>query len=253
MDGALIISAFSAGLLTFLAPCTLPLVPAYLGFISGVNDPRELQDRANLLKLRRRLMANALAFIFGFTLVFTAFGLLAGTLGHLLGGSYRDNLSRFGGLIIIVFGLMLIGTLQIPFLQRTFKIKIPARLQAGKPVPSFFIGLALAFGWSPCIGPILGTILTLAASTNTALAGGFLLVVFSLGLAVPFLIVAFSIGSAFKIIKALSRYAHLINVVAGLLLIVIGILMLSGQFGVVAQFIEQTLGVNYFEVLSPYL
>jgi cytochrome c-type biogenesis protein len=93
----------------------------------------------------------------------------------------------------------------------------------------------------------------LAASTNTALAGGFLLVVFSLGLAVPFLIVAFSIGSAFKIIKALSRYAHLINVVAGLLLIVIGILMLSGQFGVVAQFIEQTLGVNYFEVLSPYL
>jgi len=183
-----IISAFVAGLLTFLAPCTLPLVPAYLGFISGVST-KDLEDPAKAKIARRKIIQNGLFFVVGFSLVFILFGTLAGLIGQGL-VPYRIWLTRIGGIFVILFGLFMLGAFKIPFLQSDKRIRIPSFLKVGKPTSSLVIGSAFAFGWTPCVGPILGSILLLASTSANALDGAFLLTVFSIGLAIPFLLVA---------------------------------------------------------------
>jgi cytochrome c-type biogenesis protein len=248
MIGALIFPAFLAGLFTFLAPCTLPLVPGYLSFISGVSK-EELQDRKKARKIKRKIFLNGVFFVLGFSLIFITFGTLAGFLGELLANS-RNILSRLGGVLIIVFGLLMTGFFNIPLLEREIRFKkIP--LSPGNPFGSFAVGAAFAFGWTPCVGPVLGSILLLTTTSATALEGGFLLLIFSLGLAVPFLLVAGAISQASDYINKFSGVLRVISVVGGLFLVLIGLLLATGNFGLLIQYGYKIFDfINYDAILN---
>lgn len=249
MELSLIISAFIAGLLTFLAPCTLPLVPAYLGFISGV-DQDALTDPTTARAARRKIFLNGVAFILGFTIVFIVFGTLAGLVGQEL-VPYRIWLARIGGVLVILFGLFMLGVFKLPFFQSEKRIPIPSWLTLGKPSSSLFIGGTFALGWTPCVGPILGSILLLAGTSGTALEGALLLSVFSLGLAVPFLLIALGYSNATKYIDATSRYLKGVSIVGGLFLIILGLLLATGNFGLTIQYGYQLLEfINYDQLLN---
>ncbi len=251
MDFSLIIPAFVAGILTFLAPCTLPLVPGYLGFISGVST-NDLQDPSKSKLARRKIFLNGVLYVVGFSLVFIVLGSLFG-----LGGAalikYRLWLSRIGGVFVIFFGLFMIGILKLPFLNVEKHVNSIKFLKPGNPVSSLIFGAAFAFGWTPCVGPILGSILTLAASSATIGQGAFLLAVFSLGLAVPFLIIAASISSASAYLAKLSKYLNVISVIGGILLIFLGVLLLTNKLGVWIAYFYQILNFINYDSMLDYL
>ncbi|MBI4175198.1 cytochrome c biogenesis protein CcdA [Candidatus Berkelbacteria bacterium] len=245
----LAIPTFIAGVLTFLAPCTLPLVPAYLGFISGV--PAEELTRSNR-EIRRRIINNGLLFVAGFTLVFVIFGVLAGLFGIAL-APYRIWLTRLGGLFIILFGLTMLGILKLPFLTREVKFQLPSVFQRGKPTTSFALGFAFGFGWTPCVGPILASVLLLTTSTTTALQGGILLAVFSLGLAVPFLLTALGFGTAFRPGGWIARHLHWIERVGGVFLIALGVLVYTNRIPLLISWGYQLLQFINYDRLVNYL
>lgn len=239
----LVLSAFVAGMITFLAPCTLPLVPAYLGFISGVST-KDLEDPLKAQKARKKIILNGVFFILGFSVVFILFGTLAGFLGQGLAAS-REILAKIGGVLIVLFGLFMIGVFKIPALQVDKRIKIPAFLTIGKPTSSFAIGSAFAVGWTPCVGPILGSILLLASTSTTALQGGLLLAVFSLGLAIPFLFIAFAFSKATAYIKKITKYLQWVSVIGGIFLIALGVLLFTNNFSLLIQY-----GYVFFEFIN---
>ena len=249
---SLIIPAFIAGLFTFLAPCTLPLVPAYLGFISGVSTD-DLKDPKKVGTVRRKIFFNGVLYVLGFSLVFIVLGSLFG-----LGGSalvqYRVLLSRVGGIFVIIFGLYMVGAAKLPifrFLQSEKRINVASWLKPGSPSSSLIFGATFAFGWTPCVGPILGSILLLASSSATVASGAFLLAVFSFGLALPFLLIAAGVGHAAQYIKKISRYLEIISIIGGVFLIILGYLVLTDQlqiwFGVVYQWFSF---INYESLLD---
>ena len=249
MEFSLIIPAFIAGIFTFLAPCTLPLVPGYLGFISGVSA-QDLKDPLKAKTARRKIFLNGLLFVIGFSFIFILLGSLFG-----LGGSaliqYRLWLSRIGGVFVILFGLFMIGVLRLPFLNVEKHIRGIKALKPGNPISSLIFGATFALGWTPCAGPVLGSILTLAAASATVGQGAFLLSVFSLGLAVPLLIIAAGIGSASNSIAKLSKYLNVISAIGGTFLIFLGVLLLSNKFGVwVAYFYQWFNFINYDSLLD---
>ncbi|MBL7045660.1 MAG: sulfite exporter TauE/SafE family protein [Parcubacteria group bacterium] len=246
-----IVSAFIAGLLTFLAPCTLPLVPGYLGFISGV-PPEDLNNPNKKKEVRRRIFLNGVFFILGFSVVFILFGTLAGVIGQGL-VPYRVWLTRTGGLFVILFGLFMLGVLNIPFLNKEKKISAPKWLSIGKPSSSFIIGSAFAFGWTPCVGPILGSILLLASTSSAAFSGAILLAVFSAGLAVPFLLVALGISHATSYIKRMDRYIKWTSIVGGVFLVFIGVLLLTNNFGLLVQWGFSIFGFLEYDALLDLL
>lgn len=223
MDYSLIIPAFVAGLLTFLAPCTFPLMPAYLGFISGVSAEE------GIVGARKKILLNGLFYVLGFSAVFIIFGVLFGFLGQAL-VPYRIWLTRAAGIFIILFGLLMLNIFRMPTLSREWQPKLPLGLGQGKPISSFLLGFAFAFGWTPCIGPVLGSILLVASTSSTVLQGGTLLAVFSAGLAIPFLAVAFAWGSAAQYIQKISNYLWIVSLVSGLILIALGVLLLTNNF-----------------------
>lgn len=251
MDFSLIIPAFIAGILTFLAPCTLPLVPGYLGFISGVSTS-DLQDPTRAKIARRKIFLNGVLYVIGFSLVFIVLGSLFG-----LGGAalikYRLWFSRIGGVFVIFFGLFMMGILKLPFLNVEKHIGGVKALKPGNPTSSLIFGAAFAFGWTPCVGPILGSILTLAASSATIGQGAFLLAVFSLGLAVPFLIIAASVGSASAYLAKLSKYLNVISVIGGVFLVFLGVLLLTNNLGVWISYFYQIFNFINYEKLLDYL
>lgn len=239
----LLLPAFLAGLLTFLAPCTLPLVPAYLGFISGVsvNEPSQAQSRP----IRRKILLNAGGFVIGFSLVFIILGTVAGLVGSGL-APYRLWLSRVAGAFVIVFGLMMLDVLKLPLFSRSSGLKLPSALQRGNPLSTVLLGSAFGIGWTPCVGPVLGSVLLLTTSTSTALQGALLLSVFSLGLAIPFLLVAASLGPALDKIQKISRYLRAVSVIGGLFLIFIGVLLLLGKMTLLISYGYRLLDfINY--------
>lgn len=225
LAAALLIPAFFAGVLMFLAPCTLPLVPGYLAFISGI--PEEEASAS-----RRRVLKNAAAFALGFSIVFILFGLFAGAFGVFL-GTWRLVLSRAAGAVLVLFGLTMLGLFRLPILSGEYRARMPSILTVGKPQSSFLMGALFALGWSPCIGPVLGTILLMASASATALQGAYLLAVFSLGFSLPFLAAAFFIERAAFYISRLGSLAQGLSVFGGLLLILLGALMLSGNIGLI--------------------
>jgi len=244
-----IISTFFAGILTFLAPCTLPLVPAYLGFISGV-DQDALKNPETARGARRKIFFNGLAFIVGFSLVFIAFGVLAGIAGQAL-APYRIWMARIGGILVILFGLFMLGFFKLPFFQSDKRIPIPKWLTLGRPSSSLFIGGTFALGWTPCVGPILGSVLLLAGTSATAVQGGFLLAVFSLGLAIPFLIIALLFSRATRYIDSISKYLKWVSIIGGIFLILLGLLLVTDNFGLTIQYGYELLDfINYDRLLD---
>lgn len=248
---ALLIPAFIAGLLTFLAPCTLPLVPAYLGFVSGVSL-KELEDPEKALMARRKILLNGLFFVIGFSAIFVLFGTLAGFIGSEL-NPYRVWLTRIGGVLVIVFGLFMLNVVKIPFLHKERRIKIPSFLKRGNPFSSLVIGSAFGVGWTPCVGPILGSILLLASASATALEGAFLLSVFSLGLAIPFLLMALGISRASKYIERWSKYLSIISFVGGIFLILLGILLLTDNMVLLISYGYRIFDFINYDALLDYL
>lgn len=213
-------------MLMFLAPCTLPIVPGYLAFIAGV--PLEsLRDPARRRGARRAVFRNALAFVIGFSAVFILLGASAGLLGTFI-GPWRYVLAKLGGVVVILFGLTMLGLVPLGALQRERHIRLPSFLVLGKLSSSALIGALFAFGWSPCIGPILGTVLLIASDSATVLYGMALLGTFSAGLAVPFLLTALLVSEASVFFSRLSGFVRALSIVGGVSLILGGILMLLG-------------------------
>lgn len=233
MDIALIAGAFVAGVLMFLAPCTLPIVPGYLAFIAGI-PLAALSDPASKKKAQQVVFKNALAFVLGFSVVFVLLGASAGLLGTFV-GPWRFALAKIGGVIIIIFGVTMLGAFRIPALSREAHIKLPAFLTLGKLSSSALIGALFALGWSPCIGPILGTVLLIASNSATALYGAFLLAVFSMGLALPFVLTAALVTESAAFLSRISGFVRILSIVGGVGLIVGGVLLLTGGH---AYFIE---------------
>jgi cytochrome c-type biogenesis protein len=251
MDFSLIIPAFIAGILTFLAPCTLPLVPGYLGFISGVSSS-DLNDPTKAGLARRKIFLNGVLYVIGFSLVFIILGSLFGLGGAAL-VKYRIWLSRIGGIFVIFFGLFMVGILKLPFLNVEKHMGNVKALKPGNPISSLIFGATFAFGWTPCVGPILGSILALAASSATIGQGAFLLLVFSLGLAVPFLIIAASIGSASAYLAKISKYLNVISVIGGVFLVFLGVLLLTNNLSVWISYFYQIFNFINYDKLLDYL
>lgn len=252
MDTNLIIPSFIAGVLTFLAPCTLPLVPGYLGFISGVSL-NEIKDPEQFKNARWKILLNGAVFILGFSAIFIMLGTLAGLGGAIL-APYRIWLARIGGLIVIFFGLYMVGLSKLPllkFLTSEKHLTVSNFLKPGHPLSSFIFGATFAFGWTPCVGPIIGSILLLASTSTTVWYGAALLSIFSLGLAVPFLLVTLGIGSASRHIKSISKYLNVISVIGGMFLILMGFVLLTNKFSAWIGFFYQLFDfINYEEILN---
>jgi len=215
-------AAFVAGLLSFFSPCVLPLVPVYLGYMTGtaVGSGDDAQ--------RIRTLAHALFFTMGFGAVFVALGAAAGALGSIL-YPIMPYVVRIGGLILIVFGLHLMGAISIPFLHMNRRLDIQTG-KRGSYGSSLLVGVVFAAGWTPCVGPVLSAILLLAADSQTVSMGALLLAVYALGLGVPFLIVAGLVDLATPVLRGLNRHLRIVSILGGALLIVMGFLLVTGLF-----------------------
>jgi cytochrome c-type biogenesis protein len=214
-DAALPILALAAGVLSFSSPCTLPLVPGYLGFMSGVSAGRG------------RTMLAATLFVVGFAFVFTFLGWAATSATSTLTGPRRDLLARVAGVLIIALGLFVIGLVRLPFLMREGRPLLD-RVRPG-PAGALFLGVAFALGWTPCIGPVLGSILLLASGQATAVQGAALLLIYSLGLGIPFLLAAAFLERYQSAAGWLRARATLINAAGGVLLVAMGVLVFTGD------------------------
>jgi len=223
--------AFVAGLVSFLSPCVLPLVPGYVSMLSGASI-EELRSGASPA-LMGRILRNSISFVLGFSIVFIALGASATAVGKFLLAE-RTTFNLVAGLVVIVFGLHLTGLVKIPLLYRE------ARLDSGAPrrglVGAFLLGFAFAFGWTPCIGPILTAILALAAERHTVFQGMFLLAVYSAGLAIPFLLTSFGLGEFLKLYGGLRKHLQAVEIGSGVLLIALGILMAANKFVVLSRY-----------------
>ncbi len=213
------LAAFVAGLLSFLSPCVLPLVPGYVSLISGASvEDLQSQER----RLLGTVMLHSITFVLGFSVVFIALGAVATSVGQLV-NEYHSLLSKVAGIVVIIFGLHLTGLLKIKALyadKRMHEVK-----GGSSPFGSFVVGFAFAFGWTPCIGPILATILVLASAQGTVLKGIILLAVYSMGLAVPFLLTSLGVDRFLAFYGRFRRHLHTVEVCSGILLIAIGVLI----------------------------
>lgn len=216
--------AFVAGLFSFLSPCVLPLVPSYLAYVGGSATP---DNRAVLIR-------NSAFFILGFSLIFIALGASASLLGALLHDN-REMLMVIGGIIIIAFGLVMLGVIRHPLLDRDTRQRYTGT--ASTPWGAGLLGMAFAAGWTPCIGPMLGAILTMASMSGTLGQGVLLLSVYALGLGVPFFIAALAVSPLLAFNKKISKYLPLIEKIAGVILIIAGVLMLTGLYTQINAFL----------------
>jgi cytochrome c-type biogenesis protein len=220
--------AFSAGLLSFLSPCVLPLIPSYLTFVTGVG----LDD---LGTVRRSAILHALLFVLGFTLIFVALGASATVLGRLL-VAYRIWITRAGGALVVLFGLYLLGAIRVAAFDRDRRVHL-----ANKPVGylgTVLVGVAFGAGWTPCLGPILGAILTYTAATADLARGLPLLLAYSIGLALPFLLAAVAVERFLETVTRLRPYLTRISHISGAVLIVVGLLMMFDYFTTIGVYLQ---------------
>lgn len=222
-----LIIAFVAGLVSFLSPCVLPLIPGFLSYLSGIST-----SDADSAKNKLIVILNTLFFVLGFTIVFSILGVLINGIFADVAFSVRTWLGRIGGVIIIVFGLVLMNVLRLPFLEKEHKFKV--RKSKITYVTSFMFGLAFAAGWTPCVGAVLASILTLAAvSAQNAFS---LLVSYSLGLTLPFLVTGLFVSRAQGFINRHERALHYVNIVFGILLIILGIMVFTNTLSRISNF-----------------
>ncbi len=232
------IAAFLAGLVSFLSPCVLPLVPGYVSLISGVGVEELKEHNSALLG---KVMLNSIAFVTGFSIVFVTLGALSTAIGQLM-SQYKSVLAQIAGVVIIVFGLHLTGLLKIKALysdKRLHNVR-----GSSTALGAFVVGFAFAFGWTPCVGPILSAILYLAAAQNSVSKGILLLTIYSLGLAVPFLLTSLGIERFLNFYGRFRRHMHAIEIASGGLLMALGVLLVFGRF---------TLLSHYFSFLNRFV
>ena len=216
--------ALLAGIISFLSPCILPLVPGYLAFVSGTASQKS------------RVVLGTLLFVLGFTLVFVALGTVAGGLGNFL-ASNSVALQSFFGLLIILFGVVMLGGVR--FLQRTAKFSVSSGLGL---TGAFLLGLAFGFGWTPCIGPTLGAVITLSLDSATAGRGALLSCVYSLGIGLPFLAIAFGFGWVTRSVEFVRKHIRAFNIAGGVMLILLGTLMVTGVWRSITSLIQEVFG-----------
>ena len=222
MNEVSLVVAFAAGVLGFLSPCIVPLIPGYLSFVSGLSlGDMSLEERRRHLG---RVLVATLLFVLGFSVIFTALGASASALGNIVLDN-RQWMSRVGGVIVIVLGLGVLGIIKLPGLYRTRRIEM-ARRPLGR-VGAFPVGMAFGFAWTPCVGPVLSGVLTLAAASQTAATGAVLLFAYSLGLGLPFLVTAVLMTTAFDAMGWLRRNARVVTTMSGVFLLVMGTAMVT--------------------------
>ena len=236
-----LMAAFVAGLLSFISPCVLPLVPSYLTYITGLSF-EQLINSAERQRLRSTIIVNALLFIAGFFSVFIAFGASASIIGQFL-TDYQDTVRKVGGVLIIVFGLSLMGILKLRLLMTEKRIHFHSR-PAGY-LGSFLIGSTFAAGWTPCVGPVLGTILFYASTTETLKDGVTLLSCYSFGLGLPLFMTALGVDRFLATFKGVRAYLGVVSFMSGALLIVFGLLIYSNSFALLTAFFESH-GIGYY-------
>jgi cytochrome c-type biogenesis protein len=226
------IAAFLAGLVSFLSPCVLPLVPGYVSLISGVGVDQLKTQESQLL---RKVMLNSVAFILGFSVVFITLGAVATEVSQML-SRYRSTLAQIAGVVIILFGLHLTGVFKIKALYTDARLH---SVKGGSTAwGAFVIGFAFAFGWTPCVGPVLTVILTFAAAQDSITKGVMLLAIYSMGLAVPFLLTALGVERFLKFYSRFRAHMHAIEVASGVLLIALGVLLVLGRFTIISNYLS---------------
>ncbi len=238
------LGAFAAGVLSFLSPCVFPLIPAYLAQLTGLSL-QELQAGGDE-RQRRVLLINALAFVIGLAIVFVVFGASATLLGRFLTRNLT-LIGRIAGFVIVVFGLHLLGVYQIPWLMREARVDLAeTRGKAAGPVGSLLMGSAFGVGWTPCIGPVLASILAIASQADTVGVGMSLLFVYALGLGVPFILVALFLNQAAgrKLMGRIRQYMPQLNAASGTLLVTMGVLVFTGNLIALSNWITQTFGTG---------
>lgn len=228
MNNLTLFIAFTAGVFSFFSPCVLTLFPSYLSYITGLTI-KEFENNRTQDKVRRLAVIHSILFILGFSFLFILMGSAINILGHSL-LRYKELIRIVGGIIIIIFGLFILGIFKIPFLniEAKFNLKQKPKGYFG----SFLVGIIFASGWTPCVGPILGSILILASTKETIFKGLALLISYSLGMGIPFFVSSILISSFLSQYKKLSKYVRVINILCGILLIIVGILLLTNYFDV---------------------
>jgi cytochrome c-type biogenesis protein len=230
-------AAFAGGVLSFFLPCVLPLVPAYLSFVTG-SSIQDLQE--SMVAARVRLVVGrTVAFILGFSVIYTAVGAAAGALGDALDILNNVWATRAAGLLLILMGVHLTGLLKIAALHRELRMHVSSR--PASVVGAFLVGMAFAFGWSPCTGPVVAAILTLAVAEETVGRGVFLLALYSLGLGVPFLLSAVAINLFLGLFQRVKRWLGVVEIGSGVILIALGVLLLLNQMGALIGSVERLL------------
>ena len=235
-------AAFSAGLLSFISPCVLPLVPSYLSYITGLSVEKlsNIEEREHFKSL---IIMNSLLFIAGFSSVFIAFGASASLIGQLL-YEYQDVMRKVGGILIILFGLYLVGILRLSFFMTERRLVHFETRPVGY-LGSFLIGMAFAAGWTPCVGPVLGAILAYASTTESMSGGILLLSAYSLGLGLPFFLTAFGMDRFLSYFKSLRSYLGGVSIVSGGLLILVGVMLFTDSVTLMTSFLERN-GIGWY-------
>lgn len=236
-----LIAAFSAGLLSFVSPCVLPLVPSYISYITGLSV-EQLTNVSEREKFKKAIVMNSLLFIAGFSAVFIAFGASASFLGQIL-ITYQDYIRRIGGALIVIFGLYLLGILNLNFLKMEHRYQFRSR-PAGY-LGSFLVGVAFAAGWTPCVGPVLGSILLYASTTDSLLNGVVLLTCYSLGLGLPLFLTALGVDRFLAYFKEVRAYLWGVSTVSGVLLIAVGVMIYANSLTMVTSFLERY-GIGWY-------
>ena len=219
-----VLAAFAAGIVSFLSPCVLPLVPGYVSYVAGRTRMDAAADRGAPTRLSA--VGLSMCFVLGFSTVFIVLGASATTLGRLL-LSYRVELNLVGGAVVILFGVFLIGLIRPAWMMR--EARFHADFPGGRTVSAYALGLAFAFGWTPCIGPILGSILTVGAASATVAEGAALLAIYSLGLGGPFLLAALFTEGLARRLTAMRQAGRVLQPAAGAIMVVMGLAMITGQ------------------------
>ena len=238
LNPATLLFAVWAGLLSFLSPCVLPLVPAYLSYMTGLSA-EQLANRQGLAG-RTQVLAHAIAFVAGLAIVFTLLGASASLLGRLL-SRHLPILTQVAGLLVILFGLHLTGLLRIPLLYRQRRADPAAHRNRG-PLGALLMGAAFAAGWTPCVGPFLASLLTLASQESTMADGMLLLFVYSLGLGLPFVLAGLATAQALRAAQGLRSRLRIIEVGSGLLLILMGFLLVTHQLALLSSWLTRIFG-----------
>jgi cytochrome c-type biogenesis protein len=235
-------AAFSAGLLSFISPCVLPLVPSYLSYITGlsVENLAKVEERE---RFKSAILVNALLFIAGFSTIFIAFGASASLIGQVL-YEYQDIIRKVGGILIIIFGLYLLGILKINIFMTERRLVHFESRPVGY-LGSFLIGTAFAAGWTPCVGPVLGTILAYASTTESMSGGVMLLSAYSFGLGLPFFLTAFGMDTFLSYFKSLRTYLGGVSFVSGGLLILVGVMIFTDSVTLFTSFLERN-GIGWY-------